>query len=180
MSIVPNVLFVTATPTTLQIRPLTPADSTRLVDLHARCSEDARYLRFHAPKPRLRAAEADYLAAADGRRRVALAVTVVEGGEERIVADARFDLVDAGTGGQAKLRSDAEAAFLVRDDFAGRGLGSRLFGLLLERAAGLGVHRVLLDILPENAAMLALARRFGAEPVAFDGRSVLYAVEVTR
>jgi hypothetical protein len=39
---------------------------------------------------------------------------------------------------------------------------------------------VLLDILPENQAMLALARRVGAEPVAFDGRSVLYAVEVTQ
>jgi hypothetical protein len=28
--------------------------------------------------------------------------------------------------------------------------------------------------------MLALARRVGAEPVAFDGRSVLYAAEVAR
>jgi hypothetical protein len=39
---------------------------------------------------------------------------------------------------------------------------------------------VLLDILPENKAMLALARRVGAEPAGFDGRSVLYAVEVSR
>jgi RimJ/RimL family protein N-acetyltransferase len=169
MSSVPNVAFVTTT--TTKVRPVSPADAAGLVDLHARCSEQARYLRFHAPKPRLRAAEADYLAAADGRARVALAATVVEDGEERIVADARFDLTEPG---------DAEAAFLIRDDFAGRGLGSRLFRHLLELAAALGVRRILLDILPENAAMQALARRFGAEPVAFDGRSVLYAVEVTR
>lgn len=45
-------------------------------------------------------------------------------------------------------------------------------------AADLGVRRLLLEILPENSAMLALAGRFAAEPVAFDGRSVLYAVEV--
>ncbi|HEV7688012.1 MAG TPA: GNAT family N-acetyltransferase [Acidimicrobiia bacterium] len=156
---------------TLEIRPVTAADAGRLVELHARCSEEARYFRFHAAKPRLRAVEADYLAAVDGRGRVALAATVVEDGEERIVADARFDLVGDG---------DAEAALLIRDDMTGQGLGRLLLGRLLELAAGLGVRRVVLDILPENRAMLALARRVGAEPAGFDGRSVLYAVETLR
>ncbi|MGH9009077.1 MAG: GNAT family N-acetyltransferase [Acidimicrobiia bacterium] len=156
---------------TLQIRPVRGDDAQRLIDLHVRCSEQARYFRFHAAKPRLRAAEAEYLAAVDGEARVALAATTFEDGEERIVADARFDLVGDG---------DAEAALLLQDDVTGRGLGTLLFDRLLERAAGLGVRRVLLDILPENQAMLALARRVGAEPVAFDGRSVLYAVEVSR
>ena len=153
----------------LQIRPVIADDADRLVDLCARCSEDARYFRFHAAKPRLRPAEASWLAASDGRARVALAATVVEDGEERIVADVRFDIVGDGV---------AEAALLVRDDMAGRGLGRRLLEQLLERAAGLGVRRVVFDILPENRATLALARRVGAEPVGFDGRSVLYGVEI--
>ena len=154
---------------TLQIRPVRADDAQRLIDLHNRCSEQARYFRFHAAKPRLRAAEAEYLAAVDGAARVALAAITVEDGEERIVADARFDLVGDG---------DAEAAVLLRDDVTGRGLGTLLFDRLLERAAAVGVRRVLLDILPENKAMLALARRVGAEPIACDGLSVLYAVEV--
>ena len=156
---------------TLQIRPVRADDAGRLVELHARCSEEARYFRFHAAKPRLRAAEAEYLAAVDGRARVALAATTVEGGEERIVADARFDLTGDG---------DAEAALLIRDDMTGRGLGTLLLDRLLELAAAIGVRRVLLDILPENRPMLALARRVGGGPVGFDGRSVLFAVEVTR
>jgi acetyltransferase len=156
---------------TLQIRPVRADDAERLVDLHNRCSEQARYFRFHAAKPRLRAVEGDYLAAVDGAARVALAATTTEDGEERIVADARFDLVGDG---------DAEAALLLRDDVTGRGLGTLLLDRLLERAADLGVRRVLLDILSENKAMLALARRVGAEPAAFDGRSVIYAVEVTK
>ena len=156
---------------TLQIRPVRTDDTERLIDLHHRCSEQARYFRFHAAKPRLRAAEAEYLSAVDGEARVALAATAVEDGEERIVADARFDLNGDG---------DAEAALLLRADVTGRGLGTLLLDRLLEQAARLGVRRVLLDILPENQAMLALARRVGAEPVAFDGRSVLYAVEVSR
>ena len=154
-----------------QIRAVSAADANRLAELHGRCSAQALYFRFHAPKPRLRAAEADYLARVDGRGRVALAATVVEDGTERFVADARFDLVGGG---------DAEAALLIRDDFAGRGLGTELLGRLRELAAGLGVRRLLLDILVDNPAMLALARRVGAEPVAFDGRSVLYAVGTGR
>jgi acetyltransferase len=101
---------------------------------------------------------------------VALAATAVEDGEERIVADARFDVIGDG---------DAEAALLLRDDVTNRGLGTLLLDRLLEMAAGLGLRRLLLDILPENRAMLALARRVGAQAVAFDGRSVLYAVSVT-
>ena len=158
-----------ALPLELQIRPVTAADADRLVDLHARCSDDARYFRFHAAKPRLRAAEAGWLAAVDGEARVALAAAVVEDGEERIVADARFDLIGGG---------DAEAALLIRDDVAGRGLGRLLLDRLLELAAGLGVRRMVFDILPENRAMLALARRVGAEPVGFDGHSVLYGVTI--
>lgn len=158
---------------TLHIRPVTTADAGKLVDLVARCSEDARYFRFHAAKPRLRPAEAEYLAGADGRVRVALAATVVEDGEERIVGDARFDVVGDDGG-------EAEAALLLRDDVTNRGLGTLLFDRLLENAAALGVRRLLLHILPENRAMLALANRVGAETVGFDGRSVLYAVSVTR
>jgi RimJ/RimL family protein N-acetyltransferase len=154
---------------TLQIRPVLADDAERLIDLHNRCSEQARYFRFHTAKPRLRPVEARYLAAVDGEARVALAATTVEDGEERIVADARFDVVGDG---------DAEAALLLRDDVAGRGLGTLLLDRLLERAAELGVRRVLLDILPENKAMLALAHRVGAEPIAFDGQSLLYAAEV--
>jgi GNAT superfamily N-acetyltransferase len=158
---------------TIQIRSIQADDAVRLVELHGRCSDEARYFRFHAAKPRLRAAEAEYLAAVDDRAGVALVATTVEGGEERIVADARFDVVGDGGG-------DAEAALLLRDDVTNRGLGTLLLDRLVELAAGAGVRRLLLDILPENRPMLALARRVGAEPVAFDGRSVLYAVSVTR
>ena len=37
---------------------------------------------------------------------------------------------------------------------------------------------MVFDILPENRAMLALARRVGAGPMGFDGRSVLYGVAI--
>src|SRR5688572_27130461 len=112
---------------TIQIRSIQADDAARLVELHGRCSDQARYFRFHAAKPRLRAAEAEYLAAVDDRAGVALVATTVEGGEERIVADARFDLVGDG---------DAEAALLLRDDVTNRGLGTLLLDRLVELATG--------------------------------------------
>jgi L-amino acid N-acyltransferase YncA len=62
----------------------------------------------------------------------------------------------------------------------GAGLGRLLFQRLVDAARQLGVRRILLEILPENRPMLALAGRFGAEPVSFDGQAVRYALEVTR
>src|SRR4051794_27276408 len=140
----------------ITLRPVTPADAGGLMDLHARCSERARYFRFHAAKPRLRPAEAEYLAAADGEARVAFVATIGDGADEYIVADGRFDFVGDG---------DAEAALLVQDEVQGLGLGATLLGQLLAVAGGIGVRRVLLDILPENRPMLALAARFDAEPI---------------
>src|SRR5438270_9900665 len=75
----------------VQIRPVVDGDAAGLVDLHLRCSPESRYFRFHSPKPRLRPAEAAYLAGADGTERVALVATVVEDGKARIVADARIE-----------------------------------------------------------------------------------------
>jgi RimJ/RimL family protein N-acetyltransferase len=153
------------------VRPVTAGDAGRLVDLHARCSPDSRYQRYHAAKPRLRPAEAVYLAAVDGQRRVGLVATAIEDGEERILADARFDVI--GDDG------DAEAALLLRDDVQGRGLGGLLLQRLLDVAGGLGVRRILLEVLPENRPMLALAARFGAQPVSFDGQAVRYGLDLT-
>jgi RimJ/RimL family protein N-acetyltransferase len=152
------------------IRPITSHDAARLVDLHHRCSPGTRYFRYHSPKPRLRTAEAVYLAGVDGARRVALVATAIEDGEERVIGDARFDLIGAG---------DAEAALLLRDDVQGAGLGSLLFRRLLHVAREQGVRRIVLDILPQNRPMLALAARFGAHPLSFDGQSVRYVLEVT-
>src|SRR5207302_10144877 len=91
----------------LQIRPVDATDAGRLVGLHARCSDKARYFRFHAATHRLRAAEADYLAGVDGETRVALAATVVADGDERLGADARFGVVGDGHAAAAPLLRDA-------------------------------------------------------------------------
>lgn len=153
----------------VRIRPIRPDDADGLVDLFARCTDRSRYLRFHSWKRRLRTSEAQYLAGCDGRRRIALVATVPDSGQERIVADVRLEPLDDG---------DAEAALLVRDDLQGCGLGGALLARLLAEAAAGGRRRLILEILPENRAMVGLAGRFGATPLSSDGRSVRFALPV--
>jgi RimJ/RimL family protein N-acetyltransferase len=58
-----------------------------------------------------------------------------------------------------------EIAFSVERGLQHRGIGSRLFERLILNALGLGYTRLLVTTHHENAAMKALARKFGAELV---------------
>jgi acetyltransferase len=62
----------------------------------------------------------------------------------------------------AEARS-AELGVLVRSDMKRRGIGAALVGALLEECRTRGVAVLQGEVLHENAAMLALARRLGAE-----------------
>jgi len=64
-----------------------------------------------------------------------------------------------------RLRDEtsAEVAFAVADELQGRGIGTRLLEQLASRAAAAGVERFVAEVLPENAAMLAVFRDAGFE-----------------
>lgn len=59
-------------------------------------------------------------------------------------------------------RESAEIAFSVEAHLQHRGIGSRLFERLIARAVALGYHDLRVTTHPQNEAMKALARKFGA------------------
>lgn len=61
----------------------------------------------------------------------------------------------------------AEIAFSVERAFQHRGIGAALFERLLEAAKGMGYARLRVTTHPDNAAMRALAQKFGV-PLRFD------------
>jgi GNAT superfamily N-acetyltransferase len=134
--------------TTVTVRPMRPDDEERLVAFHACLSPESQRLRFFAPHPRLSDREVERFTHVDGHWRVAL---VAERGGE-IVAVARFDRLPYGT--------VAEAAFVVRDDLQGRGLGTLLMDRLAARAPCEGITHLVADTLPENRRMLRVLRNF--------------------
>lgn len=136
------------------IRPIRPGDEAKLGAFFRALSPAARHRRFFGVMNEMPAALLAHFARPDGCAEVALIATTGDGSGEQVVAEARYAALE----GSARC---AEFAIVVTDAQQGRGLGSRLMRSLLRRAAANGIGCVFGDVMPDNAAMLELARRFG-------------------
>jgi RimJ/RimL family protein N-acetyltransferase len=138
--------------TRVRMRPIRPDDEPRLVTLYAQLSRDTRYHRFFSVMRRLPPDWARFLANVDYTSRLALVVEA-PGDAETLIAVARYE--PAGEPGTV------EVAFVVQDDWQGRGLGTVLFGELLAAAAVNGIERFRAWVLADNRRMLDLIARLG-------------------
>lgn len=136
---------------TVRIRPITPDDTDRLAAFHRSLSDETVYFRFFAPYPELTERDLHRFTHVDHVDRVALVATV--GGQ--LVGVGRYDRVDG---------TDAEVAFVVRDDHQGRGLGSVLLEHLAAAARERGVRRFVAEVLPTNRRMLSTFEEAGYHP----------------
>jgi GNAT superfamily N-acetyltransferase len=141
----------TASEPTVRVRPVPPGSAERIVDgVFAGLSARSRYLRYHAPLPRLTDAVRRQLADVDGRHRSAIVAEVVDGADTTPIG--LVELADTGDG-------TAEVAIAVVDAWQRRGVGRRLLRAAAEHAEALGYTRLHGRALPENDALRRLARR---------------------
>src|SRR4051812_4680447 len=142
--------------TTLRLRAPVSRDADALVAFLAGLSERSLYQRYHGTV-RVDDALAEPCLDPDWVERGALIGTIAQAGGERVVALANF----------VRLRDPAaaEAAFVVSDDFQGRGLGTRLLEQLAAGAAASGIEGFVATVLAENRAMLGVFTGAGFEVV---------------
>jgi acetyl coenzyme A synthetase (ADP forming)-like protein len=144
---------------TVHMRAMRADDEPRLGQMYERMSSDSVYYRFFSPVPRATATllELDRLGQAGHAGRVAVS------GDD-IVAAARYDTVKPGV---------AEVAFVVADEYQGRGVGTLLLEHLAVIARSHGIHTFAADTLPDNAKMLGMFAAAGwARDCHFDGGTV--------
>ena len=139
--------------TELLLRPVLPGDSERLNHPRVEFSSETLYRRFmstRAPSPSLM----NYLVHVDYIDHFVW--VLIDGVDGPVVADARFvrDVDDPAA---------AEIAFIVADDYQGRGVGNFLMDAVTVAARVGGVQRFTARLLAENHAMRAILERFGAE-----------------
>jgi RimJ/RimL family protein N-acetyltransferase len=136
----------------LMLRPVLPGDTERVAHGHVQFSPETLYRRFlsvRAPTETLLA----YLFEVDYVDHFVWVVT--DGVEGPVVADARFvrDEDDPTT---------AEIAFIVADEYQGRGIGTLLFGALAVAARVDGIERFRARVLSDNAQARTMLDRLGA------------------
>ncbi len=139
--------------TELMLRPVLPGDSQRSAHDSVEFSTDTLYRRFmstRAPTPAL----LDYLFQVDYVDHFVW--VLVDGADGPVVADVRFvrDVEDPAV---------AEIAFIVADDYQGRGIGGFLMDALTIAARVGGVQRFTARLLADNLAMRSILDRYGAE-----------------
>ena len=134
------------------IRAIGVGDAPMLQAFVRRLSPRSRRRRFFSALVELSATQLERLVNMD--RRKGLAVAALSGRSVPvIIAEARCVLEPAAP--------DAEFAIAVADEFQRRGLGTQLLRILVAYASRTGIRRLFGEILAENDAMLALARRLG-------------------
>ena len=136
----------------VEIRALRPEDRDGLQAAVMRCSTQTLYHRFFTARREFSEREAHFFLDVDFVKHVALAAVANENGRATIIASCRSIVVAPGR---------AEVAFLVIDDYQGKGLG----GALLERLAAIGreagLSEFVAEVLSENAPMLKVFERSG-------------------
>jgi acetyltransferase len=145
------------------VRPIQPDDAEMLQALVKGLTPESRYLRFASAITELPAPLLARLTLIDYDREMALvAVATAPDGVERIVGVSRIITNPDG--------SSCEFSLLVADDFAGRGLGSRLMESIIEVAREKGLAEIDGLVLAQNSGMLRLMKSlsFTVKPFAED------------
>jgi acetyltransferase len=144
------------------IRPIHPDDAQMLQALVRGLSPESRYFRFASSLPELPLRMLARFTLIDYDREMALVAVVKEAQpeangqmveRERIVGVSRIVTNPDGT--------SCEFALLVGDDYAGRGLGTRLMLSIIDAARRMGLAEIMGLILTNNAPMLKLMASLG-------------------
>ncbi len=138
----------------IHLRAIRPDDRQRLLEHFSGLSPQSVYFRFFGAKRRLTDPELRSFTDLDFRERVALVVTLRDGGAERVIGVARYAVT-----GRAASGLRAEVAFAVLDEHQSRGIGTVLLEHLATIARQNGITEFEADVLGENNRMLGV---FGA------------------
>jgi acetyltransferase len=152
------------------LRPVLPQDAELQQRLVQALSPASRTRRFFAPIRELPPEWLRRMTMVDHHAHVALIAETFVGREAVAVGEARYVVGDDGV---------ADFALVVADAWQGHGLGRRLLASLLDHARDAGVQRLVGEVLPDNTAMLALARALGLRVRAHPGDARLVQVVAT-
>jgi len=142
--------------TIVTVRSARIDDGPRIRRAFHHLERDTVYTRFFGHKAELSEAELTRITAADFDRVVALLVTVGAAEDELVIGGASYAVLDTAAPPQS-----AELAFLVEEDYQGRGLATALLRHMIRIGRAKGLDQFEAEVLAQNLAMLRVFRQSG-------------------
>lgn len=139
--------------TQFQFRPIHPTDEPLMRDLLYDLSRETLYYRFMSHNQRFGQREIQNFVYVDHRKDVAIVGTLPEAHGDNMVAVGRYYLDES--------TNQAEVAFIVRDEWQNKGLGTFLFRHLITIAKASGIAGFTAEVLRDNKRMQAIFNHSG-------------------
>jgi RimJ/RimL family protein N-acetyltransferase len=136
----------------IQIRSLRPDDREDLLAAIRRTSDTSMFRRFFGAKRSFSEKEISFFVNPDFTTHVALVAVGEEAGLQVIVGGSRYIVLQPGS---------AELAFVVIDEYQGKGIASALLRHLAAIGHATGLNELVADVLPDNASMLKVLQNSG-------------------
>ncbi|PKN18107.1 MAG: GNAT family N-acetyltransferase [Deltaproteobacteria bacterium HGW-Deltaproteobacteria-6] len=130
----------------IKIRPIKPSDEDMMRRLFYNFSDESKYFRYFASKPVMPHKEMQSYVSIDYETILSVVAIVEKGRNERIIGEARY--------AYDKNADAYEVAFIVDEEFQGKGIASFMFNYLVKIARDRGISCFIAYVLPRNEAML--------------------------
>ncbi len=153
----------------VRFRALRPSDEEEMRHLFYRFSDEAVYYRFFSALKTMPHTKMQQYVNVDYRTTMAVVGLTGDPGHERIVAEARWSMWPGTT--------KADLAFIVDEQYGGRGIATRMLGMLAHLASERGIVMLSADVLATNRAMMRVIEK-GGFPVKARLEEGAYHVEI--
>jgi acyl-CoA hydrolase/GNAT superfamily N-acetyltransferase len=139
--------------TLISFRPIHPTDEPATRDLFYSLSQETVYYRYMSHMKRIPRKQLQNFVYVDHRNEVAIVGTVPEASGDEIIAIGRYYL--------DQKTNRAEVAFVVRDDWQNKGIGSFILKHLTNIAKRNGIAGFTAEVMRDNKPMQAVVNRSG-------------------
>lgn len=140
----------------IKIRPIKPSDEDKMRDLFYLFSDEAKYLRYYSRISAMPHKNMQRYVAVDYDKTLSIVGVVEKGRTQKIIAEARY----------AYYESDGsyEMAFIVDEEYQGRGIATFLMEYLIEIARKRGIKTLSASVLYENSKMIKVFKNASVKP----------------
>ncbi|PKL15573.1 MAG: GNAT family N-acetyltransferase [Spirochaetae bacterium HGW-Spirochaetae-5] len=140
----------------LKIRPIKPSDEDMMRELFYQFSDEAKYLRYFSKVSSMPHKNMQRYANIDYDKTLSIVGVLEMGSTQKIIAEARYSYYE--------IDDTYELAFIVSEEYQGRGIAGFLLEYLLNIAKERGIKHLCASVLYENSKMIKVFKRGTVKP----------------